>query len=254
MVSQSTSTLSPATGLRVDPAQTANPTPVSEATPTIASLPPTAIAPPTATPTPGATSTPVATLTPWTFSGVRTYYDDSEDVFRVLGDLTNNSSATQEITRISGTFYDDSGRVIAADDDVTDHWPQDLVPPGGRVPFDLRVDRIQNSASFQLFVEAADVPTDVRQDADFVLSGLQQTGWADGYCVQGVLQNPGRRLQTALVIAVVLYDAQRQVVNYGALTQRPPANILGSSTLSFKICVAPPNQNVVDYAIHVWGR
>ncbi len=175
-----------------------------------------------------------------------------EGAFRVIGEVTNHTPFTQEITRVSGAFYDQAGQVIASDDDVTDHWPQDLVPPGGQAPFDLSVGRIQNAASFHLFVEAADITTNVRQD--FVLTALQQFTEANSYCVRGVLQNPGQRLQEALVIVAVLYDSQKQVVNYGDFSQRPPANIAGNSTLSFKICVAPPNQNIAEYSIQAWGR
>jgi hypothetical protein len=68
--------------------------------------------------------------------------------------------------------------------------------------------------------------------------------------VQGALQGPAETLQSYLVIVVVLYDAQNNIINFGDYYE---PYLESGRTLDFEICVGPPNQGVARYELRAWG-
>ncbi|MGQ0603944.1 MAG: hypothetical protein ACT4QE_19865, partial [Anaerolineales bacterium] len=60
----------------------------------------------------------------------------------MVGEVENTSALTQQLTAISGQFFDNTGRLIADDAQIIDFWPQAVVPAGGRAPFELLVSGI----------------------------------------------------------------------------------------------------------------
>ena len=77
---------------------------------------------------------------------------------------------------------------------------------------------------------------------------------ADQYCLTGVLQNPGDELQSYLIIGLVLYDDQDNVINFTNFNELYFAGVTGEQILDFEICVPPPNQNVARYQLRAWGQ
>jgi len=206
---------------------------------------------PTATPS----DTPVPGVTPavespgWAVEGVRIVSDDYEEGLVLYGDLTNNTQSAQAIAWITGTFYDGEGQVVADEDRIYDYWPPvDVVPLGGRVPFELTVDGLQSAANFTLRVEAEPDGEAPRQD--FTFSDLSQWEEENAYCVQGALDSPGDSLQSYLVIVAVLYDNQDNVVNFSDYYE---PYLEGNQSLTFEICIGPPNQDVARYELRAWG-
>jgi hypothetical protein len=234
--------------------------PVAVTTPTDlapASPPPTsppAIAPTTASaPNPSFAPTPTVTPIPetpgWAFAKIRTYNDEYEGGLILYGELVNDTGAPQEIAYITGAFYDPQGQIIADSDSTTEYWPLEIVPPGGRTPFELAVNGIQAAANFKLWANSTTASQTPRHDFNF--EGVEAQQADEDYCLTGQLQNPGGELDDFLVIAAVLYDGQGNVVNFGETYE---SALEGGETLDFEICIEPPNQNAARHELYAWGQ
>jgi hypothetical protein len=126
----------------------------------------TSLPAPTATPAPADTFTlpisPIATPLPptggWSFDNLRTSADPDMAGVTISGEMVNETGATQEIVDLTGIFYDEQGRVIAGEDEANGFWAVNVVPAGGRAPFELFVFGVDEIADFDLRV--ASQPTD----------------------------------------------------------------------------------------------
>jgi hypothetical protein len=211
---------------------------------------------PSVGPTPAWSATPIPTPTrtaptgDWAFAGVQSV--TSQGSLVVHGDMLNQTGSSQELARVAGTFYDGQGQVIAGPDDGYDSWPAPVVPPGGRMPFELSLPGIQSAADFDLEVVSQATSETPRQDFEFV--GLSTSTQAGAYCVVGKLRNPGSKLSHYLVIAAALYDSQDRVINFDSLEVPTPGLVVGDVALSFSVCVDTLNQAVTRYQVQAWGR
>jgi hypothetical protein len=244
-------------------AQTATPVTLASvptASPTgviLPTLPPSA---PTATATPGPTATPASTATPtvaptpstgWSFASVRVYPGQADGML-LYGDVINDTGAPQELEAVTGAFYDEQGQLIADEGNTYDYWPINVIPPGGRVPFELTVFDIQNAANFNLMVEAAPSDENTRQDFEFL--NVNQRNEDGDYCLGGELRNAGDGLEEYLVIVAILYDGQGNVINFDFYDEYDPENVQGDETSAFDICVSTLDQGVASHELRAWGR
>ncbi|NJN93604.1 MAG: hypothetical protein HC875_05660 [Anaerolineales bacterium] len=215
----------------------------------------TPIPTPTATYVPNPSANPTPTVTPipetpgWSFARVRAYDNQYEGGLILYGEMVNDTGAPQEIAYITGTFYDNQGQLIADSDSTTEYWPIEIIPPGGRTPFELAVNGIQAAANFKLWANSTTAGQSPRQDFNF--DGVEQWQADEAYCLTGQLQNPGGNLDNYLVITVVLYDSQGDVVNFGETYE---SALEGGETLDFEICIEPPNQNAARHELYAWGQ
>jgi hypothetical protein len=209
---------------------------------------------PLSIPTPTATSTPTAIPTPkdWAFTGIHIYSDQYEDGLLLYGVVGNNTGTVQELQSISGVFYNGQGQIIAKEEDIYAFWPGYALPPGGRMPFELTIDSVAEAATFDLTVEAEPSGGPVQDDFEFL--ALNQRQEDDAYCVTGKLRNPGPKLKSYLLIALVLYDTQEIVINYADYEEFGYDRLSGDETALFDICVYPPNQEVARYELLAWGQ
>jgi hypothetical protein len=215
------------------------------------SLPPTPT--PTQTPAlPTATATPAFESAGWSFASVQNYPDEYGEGVILYGDVINNTGATQELTAITGTFYDPQGQLVADEGDVFDYWPINIVPAGGRVPFELAVYDVQSVANFNLDVGAQPSSQSLRQDFEFL--ELNQWSEVDSFCLAGKVKNTGDQLQSHLVILAILYNAQNNVVNFGDFYAPDVENLMGDQTLTFEVCSDPRFQEVANYDLRAWGQ
>jgi hypothetical protein len=201
---------------------------------------PTAV--PTEPPQPEATSG-------WSFVGVRISSAPTGELV-LYGDLVNNAEASQALMRVTGTFYDTRGQVIADADDTSDYWPVEIVPPGGRIPFELYVVVDQGVANFDLRVEAQ--PSDVVPRWGFEFLNVSQWDAEDAYCLAGQLRNLEVQPQELLVVVATLYDARGEVVNF--LEQYYGGDVLGGGSLDVDLCVDPLGQEVASYELSAWTQ
>ena len=224
--------------------------PVAEAIPsTDTPTPSPELLPPTDTPEP---PTPTPLPEGWVFNGVQITPKPDGSALLVHGNLLNNTSSAQKLSRVTGSFFDEQGQVIAgADSNLTDYWPIAAVPPAGQVPFELVVPGLQSAADYDLQVQAEPGELLLRQDFEFIDVNL--TPKEDKQCVIGKVRNPGGELQSYLVIAAVLYDAQGNVINYYDHLEQSIGNLKDDTMLDFEICVDPLNQPVARFEPQAWG-
>lgn len=248
-----TSTLPPSTPRPTNAAVTATPTFQStlEATPS-----PNAqfTATNTAEPTDGPTPTPTATAaSAWRFINLTISVDplDSRHSL-VYGEVLNASGVAQEITDFTGTFFNGQGQSVAGTESVRPYWPLAVLPAGGQMPFELQVLNTTGLARADLGVLAT--PREEAPRTDFNFENVSQSINGEFYCVRGQLRNPGGALTDYLVIAVLLYDAQNNVVKFADESDGPPIFAVGERLKSFEICIAPPYPGVVRYELRAWGR
>ena len=210
------------------------------------------VAAPTEEPLPTETPAPTPMPEGWVFTGVQITPKADGSGLLVHGNLLNNTSSAQKLSRVTGTFFDEQGQVIAgADDNLTDYWPIAAVPPTGQVPFELVASGLQNAADYDLQVEAEPGELLLRQDFEFIDVNLMPK--EDKQCLIGKVRNSGSELQSYLVIAAVLYDAEGNVINYYDHLEQSIGNLKGDQTLDFEICVDPLNQSVARFEPQAWG-
>lgn len=217
-------------------------------------------------PTPGATGqptpnqNPTATPTPnngspaggWAFVNVRVVSDEDEDWVMLYGNMVNNTGSTQEINYVSGVFFDGSGQVIADYDDTLDYWPVQAVAPGDRIPFELTVYDVTRIGQFNLSVFSH--PSNQIPRHNFEFSEINSSSEDGEYCVTGQLRNPGGQLNEFLVVGLVLYNGQDQVIDFGTDEAGSPEEISGDNKLEFEACADTLDQNVGGYDVRAWGR
>jgi len=197
---------------------------------------------PTVTPTPQA----------WVFSGVQIYPNPYDDGLLLYGNLVNNTSTAQKLTSVLGTFYDTQNQVIAGPESSGSYWPAYVVAPGAGMPFEVNVDAIDSAADFDLNVAAE--PSDEIPRQDFEFLDLNQWSEEDSYCVGGELRNPGGELQDYLVIALVLYDSQENIISFSYYEELAPDWVNDDDTLEFELCADMLGQGVARHAMQAWGR
>ena len=179
------------------------------------------------------------------------YTDAYEGGLLVYGDLVNNTGASQEIFDIVGTFYDVQGQVVADETSTYSYWPVLVIPPGGRMPFELTVEGTRSADTYDLRVDAEPSGEVPRQDFEFF--DLYQRDEGYGYCIGGTLRNPGVELQDDLVVVGALYDAQDTVIGFGEYYPYFEG-LVGDQTEDFEVCADRFNQEVARYELRAWGQ
>jgi hypothetical protein len=169
----------------------------------------------------------------------------------LYGDIVNQSDSPQELKRVTGTFLDAQGQIVADETNTSDYSPIQIVPSQGQVPFELVVDNIQSAADFELRAEAEPSSDTLRQD--FEITDSYQDNDEFGLCVGGTLRNPGGDLTQYVVVAAILYDAQDNVISFGD-TYFEPGELASGQTGEFEVCADSFNQAVSRYELQAWGQ
>ena len=188
----------------------------------------------------------------WTFVSTRLEIEEIEDELVIYGEVVNDTGSSQILLLISGAFYDAEGQIVADEDDTDDYTPVDIVPPGGRVPFEMVVYDASGVANYDLWVQSEASDDFLHQD--FELSDVNQVDDEGDYCLDGRVKNLGAELQDYLVIVGVLYDSQDNVVNFGEVYFSSLDDFAGDETLDFEICTDSFNQIIARHELFAWGQ
>ncbi len=226
---------------------------IAQAPPTPTSTPTAAVTPTPAAPTATspANNSAVPSAGGWSFTAMRADAIPERKLLMLYGEMVNDSSTAQQISLVTGTFYDGQGQVIAADKSTYGLWPTNVVPPGGHVPFALTAYDVQDAADFKLSVRAEVVNVTPRQDFEFVTVNEKRE---DGlYCLNGALKNPGSQLTDYLVIVAILYDDQGKVLRFFNARETAVTEVVGDRTLDFETCLESPPANVARHELLAWG-
>ncbi|MCB0167506.1 MAG: hypothetical protein KDI79_24975 [Anaerolineae bacterium] len=246
-VSPATKPVSVAAAVPTNPPPTPPPAPIpteplAAAVPTLPSQPDLPSLNPEPNPQPNASG--------WTFTGVQISYQDEEGII-IDGDIINNTGASQDIVKLTGTIYDSQGQGIADVDDAAAYWPLETVPPGGQVPFEMTVYHVQDIADFNLDVVAQPSRENPRQD--FELADLDPSVEEGNYCVTGKLWNRGDPLLDYLLVLVILYNDQNKVVNFGTFQGNAPEEVLNDDALNFEVCTDSYNHQITRHELRAIG-
>jgi hypothetical protein len=198
------------------------------------------------------TATPARSSAGWAFVNIGVYPDEFEDGIILYGEAINETGAAQELSRITGTFYDDQGNVLADANSAIDYWPIDIVPAGARLPFEISLPGIEATARFDLAIEASAHAQPAQQNFEVLNLNQQETDF--GYCFSGQVRNQGEAVQEYLVVMAVLYDSQDHVINFGEFFADDPARVIGDQFTDFDFCIEPVSRRVARQNLRVWGE
>lgn len=165
--------------------------------------------------------------------------------------MINNTGITQELSGITGTFYDAQGQAIAGEDDIFDYWPVEIVPPDARLPFELIITDMKAVADYDLRVEAQ--PNEQTPHQNFQVTNLTQWTEENILCLTGQLQNQGAPLQDFIVVMAVLYDAEDHIIQFGEDYETDVVNVHDNQLADFEICVELSNQTIARHELRAWG-
>jgi hypothetical protein len=201
---------------------------------------------------PVATPTTMPATSGWSFVNVQAIPDPYMGGVLLHGEMVNNTGSAQQIFRVTGTFYDNQGQVVAGPNDADDYWPVDVLPPGGKSPFELALYDVDSVADFDLQVVSQ--PSSVTPRQDFEFSNVATSSGSGEYCVAGDVRNPGDQLQDYLVVVAILYNGQGNVVNFDYDDAPYPEDITGQEVMDFEICVDTLDQDAAGHELRAWGE
>jgi len=168
----------------------------------------------------------------------------------VTGELVNFTGSTQTLNTIGGEFFDESGTKIAGDDNISDYWLTDNIPPNGRLPFELTIDNIQTAADFSLTANAEPASGNVR--TEFSVNITSQTREFEYYCLEGVV-TLDTSISDYLEIIATGYATDGTVISFND-DYYEKSDISGSS-VEFLVCLDDTDPPTIDHhALQVWGE
>lgn len=194
------------------------------------------------------TVTPIPETTGWSFTSIRSYSDQYAGGVILYGLLVNNTGSPQRVSYLTGTFYDGQGQIIADQLDTVEYWPIDIVPSGEGIPFELAVNGLNNAADFELWAKSE--ISSQSPSLDFNITGIDQWGEDELYCLAGEVENSGNQVDDHIAVVATLYDADGNVVNFGEDYIAEPDD---EELLEFEICIDQPNANVSRHELKAWG-
>jgi hypothetical protein len=194
--------------------------------------------------------TPKAEVAGWSFRGVQTWLEKGNAV--VFGELINNTGTPQQGVDISGVFYDRADQVIRDEIETLSHVPVDIVPVGAHIPFELVIE--SNEPIYRLDLVARSIPASEPPRQDFQFSNVNlSTNDPNMYCLEGQVQNPGANLVDSLVIMIVGYNDQGNVVNFGEYSPVAPEGVVGEQRSPFRMCLDPLEQQITRHELRAVG-
>ncbi len=185
----------------------------------------------------------------WSFANVKFYPDETTNSVLLYGDIINNTGTTQELSNVTGTFYDAQGQAIAGEDNIFVYWPVEIVPPEAQLPFELIIMDGVNVADYELQVEAQ--PNERTPHQNFQVTNLNQRSEDGIYCLTGQLHNQGVALQEFMFLVAVMYDAEDHIVTFGEYYETDVVN--DNQLADFEICVEISQQPITRYELRAWG-
>ena len=180
--------------------------------PAIPTSPPDTAAPtrPNATATPSLPALEILSHTSYTDAGW----------YHIVGEIRNNSNQPMTFVKIVATPYDDSGAVVGSDFTYTE---LDVIPPGGKSPFETGTDQWQGTTNYKLQAQGDPGPPPRR---DILIKSHQSYVDGNWLHVRGEVENTGTTNAEFVKIVITLYDAAGTVIGadftYTELDTLPP--------------------------------
>jgi hypothetical protein len=186
----------------------------------------------------------------WAFEGVRIQPDPGLDSLLVYGEAINNSGVPQRILGLQAALYDSQGQSLNLE--VTDdYWPIETVPSEGRMPFELTVIGPTEADRVELEIITEPGSESLRTGLEF--SDLEGREGDEDFCVWGQIRGPEPPLAEYAMVAVVLYDDDDRVINWGVGYQ-PAEAFEGQESVQIGACAERYNHLVARYELRAWGE
>jgi hypothetical protein len=215
---------------------------------------PTTILPTTTETPPTATNIPViATVIP--ASPTRSlpdleflYFQDYVEYsyYHIIGEIRNNTESPMGFVKIVVTLYDDNNTMTGNDFTFT---LLNVIPPGGKSPFDLATDQYAGTTKYFLQVKG-EVANLGRHD--LVISNDKSSEEYNYLHIKGLVENKGSTDATFVKVVFTLYDRWGNVVGLGfTYTTLDTVPAGGSSPFDAATEHYP---NFDHYILHVQGE
>lgn len=234
-----------------------NPTPTPTAMTPTAQLPtPTPMTEPTTVtdqdPTPTPRLLPNMASDGFFFSNLYLRRDESRGRSYLLGIVFNNNDETFYIENIYGDFFHALGQPVVDKSLIDSRFPDVNLAAATKMPFEATLDTEKMIQSFSMNIDFED-PGDIQSIGIDVLN-QQMTSNEPEYCVSGSLKNQGAQLNYQLIVALILYNSQNQVLNFADLDVEAYDTIVGDTLGAFSICAETHGAIVARHEIMAWGE
>jgi hypothetical protein len=184
------------------------------------------------------------------FEGVRIQPDQSLGGLTVYGEALNNSGVPQRILGLQAALYDSQGQSLNLEV-IDDYWPIETVPPEGRMPFELTM--IGPSQADRVELQISTEPGSESLRAGLGISDLEGQESNEEFCVWGQIRGPEPPLAEYAMVAVVLYDDDDRVINWG-IGYRPAESFEGQESVQIGACAEHFFNAVARYELRAWGE
>ncbi|MGQ9543934.1 MAG: FxLYD domain-containing protein [Candidatus Bathyarchaeia archaeon] len=138
-------------------------------------------------------------------------YYDSEAYLYLLGEVENNSSSSVSMVRVTVTYYDADGRMVATD---TDYSMLDIIPPGVRSSFKIMMqstpDQISRIRHYDFRLSFSSI--DVKVLRVWETSRVSHIKDPDLLQIYGAVRNVGEWAAKGTEIIVTCYDPDGKVI------------------------------------------
>jgi hypothetical protein len=129
-------------------------------------------------------------------------------LFHIIGEVRNNANVPMEVVKIIATLYDQDNKVSG----TSYNYPIiDVIPPGGKSPFEIGTDKWEGTTSYKLQVQGreGDLP---RQDLVILSSeSYKANGWLH---ILGEVKNTGETEAKLVELIISLYDVNGILVGF----------------------------------------
>jgi hypothetical protein len=186
----------------------------------------------------------------WSFAATRLDTDPKTNLLMLHGELINETGSAQQLSFVSGAFYDEQGQISA--ESTFNYSPLEVVPPTGRVPFELAVYSPQRTDTYDLWATSSPSSFTPRQDFEFLNVTEQNKGQTR--CLTGSLKNLGGGLKDYLGVVAVWYDEQDKVLKFSNHYETDLTELTGDQPLDFEVCVEAFTGNIARHELRAWGR
>jgi hypothetical protein len=127
----------------------------------------------------------------------------------IVGEVLNEGSVPMSYVKIVATLYNAEGDVVGTGFTYT---ALDVIPPGGKAPFDLGTDEYAGFESYKLQVQGD--PGELGRQDLVILSHSTATEY-DWLHIRGEVSNTGSTDAEYVKIVATLYDAASNVIGVG---------------------------------------
>lgn len=181
--------------------------------------------------------------------GAENTYRDGIGYFHVVGEVENTGTRNGEYTKISATFYDESGAVY---DTAFSYASREIIPAGEKSPYEVSVeDSDAKITDYKISVSTSTTSSDPVGYGSLVVQGdTGSTNSLGNYQIVGEVQNNADRQATYVKVISSMYDADDQIVGVD-FTYTDPSDIEGGSSAGFKITNLRDDVAVESYELWV---